>query len=218
MDCATKSILSKSISSKEIIPYAVDQSIFRPSDKTNAKNTLKIDKNSFVIVTAAQSLTTNHFKNFQLIKKIFYEFVKLNPKRKIILLCLGGYSQRETTNNSTIEYKGFITTKSIIAQHYQAADVYLHVAKAETVGIVILEAMACGIPIIAASVGGIPEYVKSLRKSLQLHCYDKNEATGILIEPNNPNQAVVALTTLMNEANLRNQLGQNAALYCKETF
>ena len=46
-----------------------------------------------------------------------------------------------------------------MAECYQAADVYLHAARAELWGLVITEALACGTPVVATAVGGIPEQI-----------------------------------------------------------
>jgi glycosyltransferase involved in cell wall biosynthesis len=46
-----------------------------------------------------------------------------------------------------------------VARYYQAADVYVHPARAENLPLAPMEAMACGTPVVASRVGGIPEIV-----------------------------------------------------------
>ena len=52
-----------------------------------------------------------------------------------------------------------------VAPYYQAADVYLHAAKADNFPRAVLEALCCGTPVVATAVGGIPEQVKGLKIS-----------------------------------------------------
>ena len=54
--------------------------------------------------------------------------------------------------------------------YYQAADIYIHAAKADTFPNVVLEALACGLPVVATAVGGIPEQID-------------HERTGFLVPP-----------------------------------
>jgi glycosyltransferase involved in cell wall biosynthesis len=48
-----------------------------------------------------------------------------------------------------------------LARWYQAADVYVHPARADTFPLMVLEALACGTPVIGTAVGGVPEQISS---------------------------------------------------------
>ncbi len=62
---------------------------------------------------------------------------------------------------------------------------------------VIIEAMACGLPVVATPVGGIPELVEDGR-------------TGLLVEPENPRALADALARLLNDEELRREMGYRA--------
>lgn len=92
---------------------------------------------------------------------------------------------------------------------YPAASVYVHLARMETFGFSILEAMSHGLPVIATKVNAIPEMVR-------------HEETGLLIDPgefdmNSPmwadrvmEEGVTGLTRLLNDRDLRTRLGEAA--------
>jgi glycosyltransferase involved in cell wall biosynthesis len=47
-----------------------------------------------------------------------------------------------------------------VARYYQAADLYVHAAPADTFPNTVLEALACGTPVVATAIAGIPEQVE----------------------------------------------------------
>lgn len=67
----------------------------------------------------------------------------------------------------------------------------------EALGIVALEAMACGKPVIASSVGGLAEIIKD------------NE-TGLLVPPCDPDALVYAIRRLLNDGTLRQNMAHAA--------
>ncbi len=73
---------------------------------------------------------------------------------------------------------------------------FLMPSRVEPLGIVNLEAMACSKAVIASRTGGIPEVV------------DDN-ATGLLVEPNNEKALAKAIQKLLTDKTLRDRLGRN---------
>lgn len=57
-----------------------------------------------------------------------------------------------------IVFKGFISDEELI-RIYQKSDIFVHSARQEQFGVVLLEAMASGLPVIGGDAGGIPEVV-----------------------------------------------------------
>ena len=78
-----------------------------------------------------------------------------------------------------------------LAAAYAVADAFIFPSRTETLGLVLLEAMAAGCPVIAARSGGIPDLVT-------------NGQNGYLFDPQDPQGAIVATQTLFaSAANLR---------------
>ena len=91
-----------------------------------------------------------------------------------------------------------------------AADAYVHSARADTFPTSVLEALACGAPVVASSVGGIPEQVRALG--------DDPDPTGVLVAPGDPTALALALDRVMGDAALRRRLGENAAADAQRRF
>jgi glycosyltransferase involved in cell wall biosynthesis len=103
-----------------------------------------------------------------------------------------------------------------VARYYQAADVYVHAAKAEAWGLTITEALACGTPVVATAIGGIPEQVKGLRiahcglRNSGLNGFGLDKATGILVPSRNAEAMAMGIEHVLRDEALRCQLGENA--------
>ena len=91
----------------------------------------------------------------------------------------------------------FLGQSGNVWPYYLAADIYAHVTLRETLGISLLEAMACGRPCVATMIGGLPE--------LLVH-----GVNGLLSEPTNESVRL-ALTRLLRDPELQQRLGSAAA-------
>lgn len=84
-----------------------------------------------------------------------------------------------------------------LAAAYASADAFVYASETETMGNVVLEAMACGCPVVAPRAGGIP--------SLVLH-----GETGLLYKPRNLQDAVVAIRSVLSDDDFRARMSQAA--------
>jgi len=82
-------------------------------------------------------------------------------------------------------------------EYYNRARVFVLTSSAEGLSLAMLEAMACGLPAVVPAVGDLADVVR-------------NGVTGYLIEDNHQEAFVVALSNLLEHAQLRCRLGDNA--------
>ena len=86
-----------------------------------------------------------------------------------------------------------------LASAYASADAFVFPSATETLGLVLLEAMAAGCPVVAARSGGIPDIVT-------------DGVNGYLFDPNDHQGAIVATQRLLAAKHEKEELRQNARL------
>lgn len=155
----TQSILSPAIKSITVIPNGVDQNIFTPAEKIEARKELSIPETDFVISFSCNSPSKNPWKNYGLLEKIIQILSKSPKIKNITFLILGEKGEPMSYNHIRLKKLGWLQDREKVAVVYQASDLYLHPTNADTYPNVILEAMSCGTPVFASDIGGIPEQI-----------------------------------------------------------
>lgn len=92
-------------------------------------------------------------------------------------------------------FTDFITKEELRAL-YQSVDVFVFPSRADTLPLVILEAMASGLPVASTLVGGIP--------------FEVDPQSGILVQPGDPAALATALDRLCADPALRRSMGAAA--------
>ncbi|AEH06943.1 glycosyltransferase family 4 protein [Methanothermococcus okinawensis] len=104
-------------------------------------------------------------------------------------------------NISNIELLGKKNQKEV-AEYIKKCSFLVLPSISEGLGMVLLEAMASGKAVIGTNVGGIPELVK-------------DNFNGFLIEPKNPNVLREKINILINDKDLRREMGKNGKRFSK---
>ena len=83
-----------------------------------------------------------------------------------------------------------------LSSAYASADVFVMPSETETLGFVVLEAMASGVPVVAVRAGGIPDIIS------------KQGETGYLYKPGDVDEAARYVKTLLTDDQLRVKMGE----------
>lgn len=144
------------------IPSPMDTAPFRNGlSKTDAREALQLPQDKFIIGLAGRF-------DPQKGQTLLLEALKLNPSKEIHVLFLGeptanegtAYFEQMTAYMNDPHFEGRIHIRpfrSDINVFYQAIDVFVMASKAETVGMVTLEALASRCTVIGSNAGGTPE-------------------------------------------------------------
>ena len=92
-----------------------------------------------------------------------------------------------------------------VARWYALADIVASPSRRDAAPLSVLEAMGCGRPAVASRVGGLPEWVV-------------DGETGVLVEPDDPEELAAAIATLLDDEERRQRLGERARRHFEDRF
>ncbi|MFC1584241.1 glycosyltransferase [Fibrobacterota bacterium] len=218
-----ESMLGPAVAGSEVILLGVDLSLFKPRDKTDIRKQMGLPLDRPVLLFAASTIKRNQWKDYLTMQ----EAVKLVGERlgtgRILFMALGEQAEPIMEENYEIRFFPYETDPVVVAGFYQASDLYLHAARAETFPQAPIESLACGTPVIATAIGGIPEGIKGLRNGEDgidgdSNTYPEQEATGVLVPLGNARAMAGAIMKLISDNPLRIRLGENARKDCVSRF
>lgn len=220
MDLAQQSMLMPAVTEARVIPNGVDVDTFRPADDVRAvRETLGLPPDAAILLFTALGIRTNVWKDVATLEAAVRQIAARMGDRPLVFVVLGESGPDETWDGAAVHYVPFQRDPAVVAQYYQAADLYLHAARADTFPNTVLEALACGTPVVATAVGGVPEQIRGLaRFAPAWNASEADEATGALGGPGDANAMAGAALALLTDDTLRRQLGQNAARDARERF
>ncbi len=218
-----QSMLKPAVVETRVIPYGVDLKVFKPMDQQAVRAKLGLELDANILLFAANGIRRNVWKDYELLRSAIGRLAHRAKNAKIVLIALGENGKPENIGGATIRFVPFCSDPFVVAQYYQAADLYVHAARADTFPVTILESLACGTPVVATAVGGIAEQVKSLPViddySLDdVNSYSASQATGMLTPPGNVEAFSEAINMLMSDRDLRLRLSNNAVCDAQRRF
>lgn len=189
-----------------VIPHGLDLDIFQPSDKNSARAALGLPQNACIILFVASYARENRFKDVATIEKAIKRVAQSRQGKRIVFVNVGGRKNSVSLlDGCTIYEFAFRNDQREVARFYQAADIFIHAAHADTFPNTVLEALACGVPVVATAVGGIPEQIT-------------DKTTGFLVPHGDAEAMASWISTLVENDELRLQMSLTAAIEAKKRF
>jgi glycosyltransferase involved in cell wall biosynthesis len=215
MNKINESMLRPAIDSSKVIANGVDLTIFKTSNRNAVRKMIGIPNDSKVLLFVAHGIKENTWKDYPTLRRAIKHIEEKFHQNGLLFIALGDEGLSEKMRNAEIRFIPYNKDSQTVALYYQACDIYLHASRVDTFPNTILEAIACGTPVVATAVGGIPEQVKGLGTMENLvggwNSYPIDEATGILVPSGDPRVMAEAIIYLLDNPNICQKLGQNAA-------
>ncbi|MGC2352985.1 MAG: glycosyltransferase [Candidatus Udaeobacter sp.] len=184
----------------EVIHYGLDQNVYSPRKRREAREALGIGAEEPVLSFAAHDLSLPH-KGGRYLRDAL---ANVRCQRPIRLLTMGaGHFQAGSECRHT--HFGRIESDELQTLLYQAADVFVIPSLEEAFGQSALEAIACGTVVAGFNTGGIPDIVKC-------------GLNGILVERENTQALSEAIRKLFEDEALRHHWQSSSEAWVHEHF
>jgi glycosyltransferase involved in cell wall biosynthesis len=216
-----QSILASALAQSRVIPNGINVGSFTPADRAAVRAELGWPLDARICLFVARILRRNPSKDYETFRAAVHRIAQRLPARPLLFIVRGEAAPVERMGKVEIRFFPFSNDLREVVRCYQAADVYVHAAAADTFPLAVLEALACGTPVVATAVGGIPEQVKGLKGyqgSIDEATCDREEATGILVPPKDAVGMAAAIESLVGDDRLRGWLGENAVRDARQRF
>lgn len=155
--------------SAQVVYLGLDEQLFRPIDKTFARQLLGIPQDAFVVLSGAINVSDRR-KGGHLFKQVISAL-----KEEVYFLMFGA----ESAEFSGVHATGLLRDFRKMPLVYSAADVFVGTSLEEAFGQTLCEAAACGLPSVAFNVGGVSEIA---RHDCNARLVDEMTADGIIRE------------------------------------
>ncbi|HRQ79930.1 MAG TPA: glycosyltransferase, partial [Azospirillaceae bacterium] len=218
MDKVENGILADGMVEGRVIPQGVDLAIYRPGDRAEARRAVGLPDDAEVLLFAANGIRANPWKDYAGLRTTLEKLSARLPGRRLLLIGLGENGPPETIGQAQVLFVPFQNDPQTVAALYRAADVYVHMARAETYPNVVMEALACGLPVMASAVGGIPEQIVSAFDWSGGRAADPQDACGGLAAAGDADAMAEKLAILLTNPDLRRRLSENAARHSRRHF
>jgi len=156
----TKEVISQiTMKPIHVIGYWYNDEIWKPTDKNNARETLDLQKDKFVVGSFQRDTEGHDLKSPKLEKgpDLFFDYVNNNFDKKNTVVLLGGWRRQYIINRleeAGIEYKYFeMASLEKLKIMYAACDLYVVSSRVEGGPQAILESAAMKVPIVSTDVG-----------------------------------------------------------------
>jgi glycosyltransferase involved in cell wall biosynthesis len=205
MEKVKQSMLAPAVIEDRVIPNGMDLSVFYPADKQAVRTELGIPPDVRVLLFSAAKAQKSVWKDYQTMRSAVELLVNHIQDQSLLFIALGEDSVGKQIGRADINFVPYQKDPALVARYYQAADVYIHAAKADTFPNAVLEALASGTPVVATAVGGIPEQVD-------------DGVTGFLVPPGNFKEMATAIQKLLQDNTLHRQMSVQADETARRRF
>lgn len=162
---ATSVKQSKLLASAHIknIPNTLDTSLFRPVSGTEARKTLGLPTDKFILMSGFMPSRKDLHKGTPYLIEALNILIKDNhmDPDSVELVIFGNRDQKNVPEFPVrTTFLGTISDEARLALCYSAADVFLAPSLEDNLPYTVMESLACGTPVAAFTTGGIPDMLR----------------------------------------------------------
>ena len=182
-----------------ITPFGIDTELFHPRAEQRSTGPIVIGTVKTLRPVYGIDMLV---RGFSLCRRQLVRGGQTHLAERLLLRIVGTGPERAALERLAAEWGVALVTQfsgavphSLVPEMLRELDIYVAVSRSESFGVAVLEASAVGLPVVVSHVGGLPEVVQ-------------NGQTGLIVPPDNPEALAAELTRLVQDAALRQRLGE----------
>lgn len=176
----------------ERIPNCIDASLFRPINKSVARQILRLPEMEPLVMLGAISVTERH-KGMDLALSALQRVAASMDGKSFACVNFGSGRLPENLSFPVVSL-GRLSDQIALALAYSAADIFVCPSREDNLPNTVLESLACGTPVVGFSVGGIPDMIE-------------HGVNGYLAAPQDTKELAAGIATLLRDPELRRRMG-----------
>jgi glycosyltransferase involved in cell wall biosynthesis len=190
----------------EVIPHAVDTSVFRPGQRADARSRLGVPPDAPVVLFAAMWAENDPNKGFQILAPALAR-MRLAAGRRPYLLVAGSSSLHRHPDLRGLPARalGELRSDAAMAEAIAAADVVVVPSLQESFSFAALEGAACGRPVVAFPVGVVPELIR-------------HGTTGVIVRSFDADALGEGLRSILDDPRRAEEMGRRARSAVESAF
>lgn len=154
--CTDKVIQSWIIAYNTIktIYNGINTNIFNKMNKKDIRTQLNLPQDKIIIISLAWSWSKSNIKWLWYARQIIKAY---NDNKDFLFITLGNH---KTIKVSDILWEVWYIDQHIVAQYFNAADIFLYPTLMDSFGLIVAESIACWCPIVTFNIWWVPEIVQ----------------------------------------------------------
>lgn len=191
----------------EVIHPGLDLDVFKPLDKKNCRDILRLDQYCNVILFGAVNSTKDKNKGFEYLIEALKMYSQNDLVKKNTKLLVFGASEGTNIENFGIEIKyiGKVFDDITLSILYSAADVMIVPSIIESFGQTASESFACGTPVVAFDTSGLKDIID-------------HQVNGFLANAYNPNSLSEGIKWVLEDKQRLIELSRNSRIKAQDKF
>lgn len=142
------------------IPNCIDTTLFRPRDRTAARQRFGLSTQSEYLLTVALGVDSERRKGLHLLEPALQKLASERDQLELLIVGADSPDGGEPNFGLPTHYLGKINEEATLARIYAAANLFVIPSLQENLPNTVVEALACGLPSVGFEIGGMRDLVR----------------------------------------------------------
>lgn len=188
-----------------VIPIGLDTQIFKPIDKTAARDLLNLPAHKTIVLFGAMYAGSDKNKGYPQLQEALKQLQLPSEKVELAIFGMSAPAKNEEALPYPAHWMGILRDPYTLAALYSAADVMIVPSLQESFGQTASEALACGTPVVAFNTSGLKDIIDHQRN-------------GYLAKPFEPTDLAAGIRWVLEKTARHQSLSEHAREKVLSTF